>query len=76
MRMVLFQMIHSLSWYAFMVEHLYESAFMRKSNIVVVTINYRLDILGFISFKRIYNETNDKMTEGINGISDQIVALQ
>ena len=49
---------------------------MRNSNVIVVTINYRLGALGYMALNSIYNETNGKTTGGMNGINDQIVALQ
>jgi len=52
------------------------SVFLRESNVIYVTIQYRLGALGFLALDSIYNETNGKTTGGMNGINDQIVALQ
>ena len=41
-----------------------------------VTFNYRLGALGFLSLESIYNETNGVYNGCMNGIIDQIVALQ
>jgi len=50
--------------------------FLRKSNVVFVSINYRLAALGFLALDSIVDETNGETTGGMNGVHDQIVALQ
>ena len=50
--------------------------FMKDKDMVFVSINYRLDLLGFASLQSIYDETNGEMTGGMNGIHDQIIALK
>lgn len=52
------------------------SPFLRKSNVIYVAIQYRLAALGFLALDSIYNESNGKTTGGMNGVNDQIVALQ
>ena len=49
---------------------------MKNKKVILVTFNYRLSALGFFSLKSIFNETGGKTTGGMNGINDQIVALQ
>ncbi len=48
-------------------------SFARNGDIVVVSINYRMGIFGFTDLSRF---GADYATSGINGILDQIVALQ
>eukprot|EP01084_Bolivina_argentea_P171806 297645_1 len=50
--------------------------FMKKSNVIFVSINYRLGGLGFLSTQSMLHESNGKSTGGMNGIYDQIIALQ
>eukprot|EP00484_Ammonia_sp_Unknown_P018967 CAMPEP_0197027944 /NCGR_PEP_ID=MMETSP1384-20130603/7791_1 /TAXON_ID=29189 /ORGANISM="Ammonia sp." /LENGTH=615 /DNA_ID=CAMNT_0042456873 /DNA_START=37 /DNA_END=1884 /DNA_ORIENTATION=+ len=50
--------------------------FLRESNVVFVSINYRLAVLGFLALQSIHNESNGTTTGGMNGMYDQIVALQ
>lgn len=49
------------------------NSFARKGDIVVVSINYRLGALGFTDLSRFGEEY---ATSGINGILDQVTALQ
>ena len=51
-------------------------SFMSTKDMVYISINYRLDLLGFISLQSIYDETNGEMSGGMNGIYDQIIALK
>lgn len=44
--------------------------------VVFVSINYRLGALGYLSLESIANETGQEYNGGLNGIIDQIVALQ
>eukprot|EP01084_Bolivina_argentea_P171808 297647_1 len=47
------------------------------SNIILVTFNYRLGPLGFLSSKQLYNEDpNWPSYGGMNGVNDQIEALK
>eukprot|EP01084_Bolivina_argentea_P136783 240908_1 len=47
-----------------------------SDNIILVTINYRLSVLGFLASQQLYDEdSNWASTGGMNGVYDQIQAL-
>lgn len=48
------------------------SVFVGLTNIIVVTINYRLDVLGFLHL----NDNENELVEGNQGILDQSMALK
>eukprot|EP01084_Bolivina_argentea_P168021 291476_1 len=53
--------------------------FMNQNNgreIIYVSINYRLGALGYLALESILDETNGISTGGMNGIWDQVAALQ
>jgi len=54
---------------------LYDGTRLTKKGVIVVTINYRLGIFGFLATRELSAESPDK-TSGNQGIEDQIAALQ
>ena len=53
----------------------YDGGNLAKKNVVVVTINYRLDVFGFLAHPELTRESGTN-TSGNYGLLDQIAALQ
>ena len=52
----------------------YNGANLAKKGVIVVTVNYRLDVFGFLSHPELTSESNDHAS-GNYGLLDQIAAL-
>ena len=52
----------------------YNGAHLAKKGVIVVTVNYRLDVFGFLSHPELTTESNDHAS-GNYGLLDQIAAL-
>jgi para-nitrobenzyl esterase len=52
----------------------YNGAHLARKGVIVVTVNYRLDVLGFLSHPELTAESNDHAS-GNYGLLDQIAAL-
>jgi para-nitrobenzyl esterase len=53
----------------------YNGANLAKKGVIVVTVNYRLDVFGFLSHPELTTESNDHAS-GNYGLLDQIAALR
>lgn len=51
-------------------------AFMIDENVILVTFNYRIGALGFLSLESIYNETNGRTTGGMNGVESSYIIFK